>query len=94
MFWATWWVWAVGALALAIFEIFAPGFIFLGFALGAAVVALIFLIGGVIAAPLAGSVSMTVLAFAVASLLAWIILRRVVGVRGGQVKIIEKDIND
>jgi hypothetical protein len=34
--WHLWWVWLAAALGLAILEILVPGFIFLGFAVGAA----------------------------------------------------------
>ena len=36
--WSIWWVWIVAALVLAIIEIFVPAFVFLGLAVGAAVV--------------------------------------------------------
>ena len=35
-----------------------------------------------------------ILIFAVVSVVAWLVLRRVVGVREGQVKIWDRDIND
>ncbi|WP_439118076.1 NfeD family protein, partial [Nereida ignava] len=34
----TWWAWAAFALVLAILEVLAPGFVLLGFAIGAALV--------------------------------------------------------
>ena len=36
-----WWIWLAAALVLAILEVLAPGFIFLGFAIGAAFMALV-----------------------------------------------------
>jgi len=33
--WQEWWVWTVAGVALAVLEILAPGYIFLGFAIGA-----------------------------------------------------------
>ena len=72
----TWWVWVAGGLVLAILELFAPGFIFVGFAVGAAVVGLLLALGGQqIAALLTGSLSMKLLVFALASLVAWLVLR-------------------
>ena len=94
MIWAVWWAWLVAALALGILEIFAPGFIFLGFAAGAAVTGLLLAVGGPLAGWMAGSLPMTLLVFAVLSLVAWVALRRVVGVRKGQVKVWDRDINE
>lgn len=89
--WTSWVFWMIAAVALAILEVFAPSFIFLGFAIGAALVGLILLVGGSV---ISLSLPMTVLAFAVVSLVSWIALRRVLGVRQGQVKVWDKDIND
>lgn len=89
MDWSDWWLWMAGGVALAILEVLLPGSIFLGFAIGAFVVGLILLIG----LPLGGLYT-TLLAFAVISGLAWIVLRRYLGVRRGQVTTIDKDIND
>ncbi len=87
--WALWWVWGLGAIALLILEVFAPGFLFLGFGVGAAVVA------GLLALGLGSSnVVILALVFAVISMVAWYAMRRVFGVRKGQVKIWDKDIND
>lgn len=84
-----WWAWGSAALILAILEVLAPGFLFLGFALGAAAVAVFLLNWG-----LAISLPSLLLVFAVLSLGAWIVLRRIFAHPEGQVKIIEKDIND
>lgn len=89
MSWTDWWVWMAAGVALAILEVILPGAIFLGFAVGAFMVGLLFLLG----VPL-GGVYMTFLMFAVISALAWLFLRRFLGVRKGQIKIINKDIND
>ena len=69
-------------------EVLAPGFIFLGFAIGAVVTGV--LVGiGIPAGPAA-----LILVFAVVSVVAWLVLRRTMGVREGQVKIWDRDIND
>ncbi|MGC9371039.1 MAG: NfeD family protein [Paracoccaceae bacterium] len=86
--WALWWVWMAGAVALGILEIFAPGFVFLGFAAGAA------LTGILLAAGLSPSLPWLLLIFAVVSLASWLALRRILGVRKGQVKIWDRDINE
>jgi inner membrane protein len=83
-----------GALVLAVVEVLVSGWIFLGFAIGAAVVGLIFAVGGPFASALAGSLPLTLVVFAVLSLVAWLVLRKAVGVREGQVKIWDRDINE
>ena len=87
--WAVWWVWVVAGCALAVLEVLVPGFVFLGFAIGAVVVGALVGVG-----LLGGSVPVTVLVFAVGSLAAWLGLRRLVGVKAGQVKVWDKDVND
>jgi len=86
-----WWVWIIGAILLAILEVLAPAQIFLGFAAGAAGVGLLLLLG---IPGLAGSVPAMLLVFAVLSLVAWIVTRRMVGVREGQIKTFDHDINE
>lgn len=92
--WVLWWVWMAVALVLGILEILVPAFLFLGFAIGAGVVGLIFLIGGPLAIWLAGSLPITLVVFAVCSLVSWLALRQIFGVRKGQVKYWDKDINE
>lgn len=87
--WNVWWVWMVAGLVLGILEILAPGFIFLGFAIGAVLTGLLLLIG-----LLGGSVPVLLVVFAVLSLASWFLLRRSVGVQKHQVKIWTKDINE
>ena len=84
----TWWAWVVMGFALGVLEILAPGFIFLGFAIGAV------LTGVLVGLGISASLPALILIFAVASLVAWYILRRTMGVRQGQVKIWDRDIND
>ncbi|MCR9069486.1 MAG: hypothetical protein NXH79_11635 [Rhodobacteraceae bacterium] len=92
--WAEWWVWGAAAVLLAVGEVLLPSFVLLGFAIGAGAVALILLVGGPLAVWLAGSLPALLLIFAVISLLAWLGLRRWVGVYRGQVKTFDHDIND
>ena len=89
--WTSWVFWMIAAVGLAILEVFAPSFIFLGFAIGAALVGLILLIGG---SAISLSLPMTFLVLAVVSLISWIALRQLLGVRRGQVKVWDEDIND
>jgi len=90
-YFSVWWVWIIGALALAILEVLAPAQIFLGFAVGAAGVGLALAAG---VPGLAGSLPALSVAFAVLSLIAWLVLRPLMGVRKGQVKHFETDINE
>lgn len=91
---AQWWLWMSAGLVLAIVEIFAPGFFFLGFAIGAAVTGLILLAGGPLASWLVGSTAYLIVFFAIVSLLSWLAMRRLVGVRKGQIKLWTRDINE
>lgn len=85
----TWWAWVVFGFALGVLEVLVPGFIFLGFAIGAVMTGIFVGLG---LAP--SGVPMLFLVFALSSLVAWLVLRRVVGVRKGQVKVWDHDIND
>jgi len=87
--WAVWWVWIVAGFALGVLEVLAPGYIFVGFAIGAVVVG-----AGLGLGILGGSLALLLLVFAVASLVAWFLLRRILGVRKGQVRLWDRDIND
>ena len=87
--WATWWVWVVAGFALGVVEVLVPGFIFLGFAIGAVITGILVGIG-----LLGANVAVLVLAFALASLAAWFVLRRMFGAGGGDVKLWDKDINE
>ena len=91
MWWSVWWVWVVGAFALAFLEVLAPAQVFLGFAVGAAITGIALLIG---VPGLAGSLPATLLVFAILSLVAWIVIRKAVGIRDGQVKVWDRDINE
>lgn len=91
--WGEWWVWGVAAIVLAVGEVLLPSFVLLGFAIGAAVVGLILLVGGPLAVWLAGSLPLLLLVFAVVSLASWLALRKWLGVYQGQVKTFDHDIN-
>ncbi|SDK70778.1 NfeD family protein [Aliiruegeria lutimaris] len=94
MWWTAWWVWMVAGLALAILEVLAPGWIFLGFAIGSAVTGALLWIGGPFMAFVEGSLPLTLLVFAILSLVSWVVLRKVFGLRGGSVKTFDHDINE
>lgn len=84
-----WWVWIAGAIVLLVLEIFAPGFLFLGFAAGAALMGVLVAVLGT-----ALSVPVTLVLFAVLSLGAWLAIRKLSGERKGQVKVWDTDINE
>ncbi|MBV1866455.1 MAG: hypothetical protein KUG69_00905 [Marinosulfonomonas sp.] len=89
MLWQEWWVWIVGGIILAVLEIIAPGYILLGFAIGAIATGVLISIG-----VLGGSLPILILVAAVISLVAWSGMRRFFGIRRGQIKIWDKDINE
>jgi inner membrane protein len=84
----TWWAWVILGFALGVLEVIVPGFIFLGFAIGAVVTGVLVGVG------VPAGLPALILIFAVVSVVAWLVLRRVVGVREGQVKVWDRDIND
>ena len=83
----TWWAWLTAALVLALIEILAPGFIFLGFALGALAMTAIVLLATF-------SVPVALALFAGLSLLGWIALRLIFRNQRSAARFIEHDIND
>lgn len=87
--WTEWWVWMSGALILATLEVLIPGYVFLGFAIGAAVMGLLILFG-----VSATGLALTLVVFSVLSLISYIAMRKIFGLRTGQVKIWDTDIND
>lgn len=87
--WTQWWVWMSAAVVLATLEVLVPGYIFLGFAMGAAVMGLLILIG-----ISAKGFALTLVIFAILSLVSYLVMRKVFGLRTGQVKIWDTDIND
>lgn len=89
MWWQIWWVWAAAAFALGIAEMILPGFILLGFALGAAAMALM-----TVFSLISFSMSMSLVLFAALSLVAYIALRQFVPGSRGSAKIWERDINE
>jgi len=89
LLWAQWWVWMSGALILATLEVLIPGYIFLGFAIGAGLMGLLILFG-----INATGLALTLVIFAVLSLLSYLGMRRFFRLRKGQVKVWETDIND
>jgi len=83
-----WWVWLSAALVLALIELTVPASIFLGFAIGALVMAAV--VGfGVIT-----NTSALLALFAALSLVAWIVLKRMFRHQTSAPRIVTRDIND
>jgi membrane protein implicated in regulation of membrane protease activity len=78
-----------GALILATLEVLIPGYIFLGFAIGAGVMGLLILLG-----VSATGLALTLVIFAVLSLISYLGMRKYFGLKTGQVKIWDTDVND
>ncbi|WP_147110344.1 hypothetical protein [Tateyamaria sp. syn59] len=90
--WSIWWAWIVAALIFAFIEVFVPAFVFLGMAVGAVVVGVALGFGAL--GWIGAGLPALLLLFAVSSVAAAVGLRSVIGVRRGQVRIVERDIND
>jgi membrane protein implicated in regulation of membrane protease activity len=91
---AVWWIWVAAGLGLAILELFAPGFLFAGFAVGAVVTGAFIGLGLPGSGWLGASPVNALLVFAVLSVVVWLALRAVMGVREGQIRTIDRDINE
>lgn len=89
MLWEQAWVWIVAGVVLGALEMLLPGFYLLGLAIGAVLVGLLIWAG-----VLGANLPLMLLVGAVAAALAWWLLRRFVGVREGQIKFWDRDIND
>lgn len=84
-----WWAWILAGLAIGAVELLVPGYAFVGFGLGA------LMTGGLVWAGMLGaSVAAQLAVFALLSVGFWIALRRILGLRPGQVKRIDRDINE
>lgn len=88
MLWQVWWVWVAGGFLLGALEVAMPGFIFLGFAIGAV------LTGALVVLNVTHAFAPLIFLWAVLSGLSWLGLRAVFGGRPGQVKLWDRDIND
>lgn len=88
MLWQHAWVWVVVAAVLGVLEMALPGFFLLGFAVGALLVA------GLVWLGVLGSLPVMVLVAAIAAVPVWLVARRLAGVRPGQTRIWDRDINE
>ncbi|WP_371156820.1 NfeD family protein [Jannaschia sp. 2305UL9-9] len=92
-----WWAWMLAGIALAVAEMILPGFILLGFAMGAGLVGL-----GLLTGTLGGLTAMAgdygfaslLLLFALLSLAAWLGLRAAFGPPGARPTTFDEDVND
>lgn len=83
-----WWVWICIALGVGILELLAPGFIFLGFAVGALAMA------AIVALFTIPNITALLAIFAVLSLIAWIALRAAFRKQSSGARIVTRDINE
>ena len=87
--------WFTLALVLGILEVLIPGFLFLGFAFGAAVVGLLLMVIGPESFPGAAGLAYLASAWGLASIVAWAALRRWFVPKDAQtVKTVRHDINE
>lgn len=87
--WLNGWLWVVAALVLAVLELFAPGWVFMGLAAAVGLMGILLLTG-----IWSAGLPVTLVVTAVLSGAAWFLLRRLAGVNKGQVRIWDRDIND
>lgn len=87
--WTNGWLWIIAAVVLALIELALPGYVFLGTALALGLTGVLMLFGfwglGFFG---------TLIVTALLSFGAWALLRRLMGVQKGQVRIWHRDIND
>ena len=89
-----WWVWIAAGLGLAILEVMIPGYLFAGFAVGAVITGILLFLGLPFTGFMTGSLVGALLVFAVISVAVWLGMRAALGVRKGQMKRIDHDINE
>ncbi len=84
-----WWAWISAGILFGILEIVVPAYIFMGFSFGAIAMGILLALGvdGL-------SVGWMLVIFAAVSLVSVILLRLTFGLRRGQVKVWDRDIND
>jgi membrane protein implicated in regulation of membrane protease activity len=90
----TWWIWVAAGLVLAIMEVALPGYLFVGFALGSIATGLMLWSGIWPAGWMAEDVTHALLVCAVLSVAIWLGLRLGLGIRKGQSKTFDRDINE
>ena len=84
-----WWIWVAAGLGIGMLELLVPGYIFLGFAIGAVLTGFFVFLG-----MLAASAPVAFAVFAVLSGAAWIAMRKLLGHQAGSVTVFTRDIND
>ncbi len=83
-----WWVWICIALGVGILELLAPGFIFLGFAVGALAMS------AIVALFTITNIPALLALFAILSLVSWIGLRTAFRKQSSGARIVTRDINE
>jgi membrane protein implicated in regulation of membrane protease activity len=90
----TWWIWVAAGMVLAILEVALPGYLFVGFALGAIGTGLVLWSGLWPSAWLAADLTHALAFAAGLSVVIWLLLRLTLGIRKGQSKTFDRDINE
>ena len=85
--WTLWWIWGAASLTLGVAEVIVPGYIFLGFAIGAMVMALVAFVATL-------SLPVSLVVFAILSLVGFLVLRKYFSLPKSQITIWDRDIND
>ena len=89
MIWSDGWIWLIAGLLLAGVELLLPGYVFLGLALAVTLMGVILLLNLWFWGLPAALVATTLL-----SAVIWLLLRRMMGIQRGQVRLWDRDIND
>lgn len=89
MTWMNGWLWIIVALLLAGLELALPSWFFLGSAIAVGLMGLLLLAG-----LWGGSLPVALVVTAALTAVVWLLLRRLMGVHKGQVRIWDRDIND
>ncbi len=84
----TWWIWLCLSLVLALIELLVPATVFLGFALGALATAVL------VAVLPVSNIPALLAMFALASLIAWLVLRLAFRRQSSGARIVKRDINE
>ena len=88
MIYDTWWFWVAIGLGLIILETMLPGFVLLGFGVGAICVGIMVALGLILSLP------KLLLVFSALSLASWAIFRILFRPKKSNIKTFEHDIND
>ncbi len=90
----SWTSWLVFGFVLGILELLAPGFVFLGFGIGAAGVALVLSLAGPSSFSDPSGIGYLFVIWSITSFLSWLALRRLRGAQPTSSRVVANDINE